>query len=241
MSARLAVSRRFARLEKQGASRVGKLKTSVILADDHRILREGLRTIISSEPSLEIVGETENGRETVNLVRRTEPDIVIMDVSMPDLNGIDATQRIIDLGLTTRVLALSGHSDEHFVKGMLQAGASGYLLKECAGEELVLALRTIAQGRVYVSPSVASLMVNDYVANLDGGLSGEKPALSSREREVLQLIAEGHGTSQIAESLHLSVKTVESHRKNVMDKLGIRNVAGLTKYAIREGITSLDN
>ncbi|MCG8413162.1 MAG: response regulator transcription factor [Pseudomonadales bacterium] len=212
----------------------------VILADDHRIVREGLIAMLSADPGIEVVGECGNGRDTIALARKLQPDLIVMDVSMPDLNGIDATRRIVEMGSNIKVVALSSHSDEQFVKGMLQAGASGYLLKECAGKELVLAIRTVKRGRVYVSPEVAGVIVNDYVSILSGDVKPQSPALSSREREVLQLIAEGQSTSQIGEQLHLSVKTVESHRKRIMDKLEIRNVAGLTKYAIREGITSLD-
>jgi two-component system response regulator NreC len=217
------------------------MHVKVVLADDHRIVREGLKAILASEPDFEIAGEASNGRETVTLARKIEPDVIVMDVSMPDLNGIDATQRIMDMGLGCRILALSGHAEEQFVKGMLQAGAVGYLLKECAGEELTLALHTVNRGRIYVSPDIASVVVNDYVALLTGDVTAEGPVLSTREREVLQLIAEGGTTAHIAENLNVSVKTVESHRKHIMDKLDIRNVAGLTKYAIREGISSLDS
>ncbi len=213
----------------------------VILADDHRIVREGLVAMLAADPGIEVVGECGNGRDTITMARKLQPDLIVMDVSMPDLNGIDATRRIVEMRNNIKVVALSSHSDERLVKGMLQAGASGYLLKECAGKELILAIRTIRRGKVYVSPEVAGVIVNDYVSMLSGDAKPESAVLSSREREVLQLIAEGQSTSQIGERLHLSVKTVESHRKRIMDKLGIRNVAGLTKYAIREGITSLDD
>lgn len=212
----------------------------VILADDHTIVREGLRAILASEKDVEIIGEASNGSDTVKLARKIEPDVIVMDVSMPDLNGIDATQRILDLGLSCKILALSGHAEENFVKGMLKAGASGYLLKECAGEELALALHKVSLGHVYVSPGIAGIIMNDYVAHLTGDVTAEAPTLSSREREVVQLIAEGRSTAKIAEHLNLSVKTVESHRKRIMDKLKINNIAGLTKYAIREGITSIE-
>ncbi len=214
----------------------------VILADDHRILREGLRSVLEAESNIEVVAEAQNGRETVKLVRRLEPDIVVMDVAMPDLNGVDATAKIRGAGLSTKVLALSMHSDGQYVRGMLKAGASGYLLKDCAGEELAAAIRTVMGNRVYVSPDIAGVIVGDYVQHLSGEATpGGSPALSTREREVLQLIAEGKSTAQIAEQIHVSVKTVETHRKRLMDKLEIRNVAELTKYAIREGITSLDH
>ena len=186
------------------------MTVQVILADDHRIVREGLIAMLSADPGIEVVGECGNGRDTIALARKLQPDLIVMDVSMPDLNGIDATRRIVEMGSNIKVVALSSHSDEQFVKGMLQAGASGYLLKECAGKELVLAIRTVKRGRVYVSPEVAGVIVNDYVSILSGGVKPQSPALSSREREVLQLIAEGQSTSQIGEQLHLSVKTVES-------------------------------
>lgn len=227
--------------EKASFGACKNMTVQVILADDHRIVREGLVAMLATDTGIEVVGECGNGRDTITMARKLRPDLIVMDVSMPDLNGIDATRRIVELGNDTKVLALSSHSDEQFVKGMLQAGASGYLLKECAGKELVLAIRTIKRGRVYVSPEVAGLIVNDYVSRLSGDVVRESPVLTSREREVLQLIAEGRSTNQIGEQLHLSVKTVESHRKRIMDKLEIRNIAGLTKYAIKEGITSLDN
>ena len=212
----------------------------VILADDHRIVREGLRSVLEGESAVEVVGETDNGRDTVAMAKELEPDIVIMDISMPDLNGVDATRKIVELGLPSRVLGLSAHTDEKFIKGMLVAGASGYLLKDCAGEELLLAIQTLVQGGVYVSPAVADLVVSDFRAHVSGTAVTDEELLSLREREVLQLIAEGKTTAAIAEALHVSVKTIETHRKNVMDKVGVRNVAGLTKYAIRIGLTNLE-
>jgi DNA-binding NarL/FixJ family response regulator len=163
-----------------------------------------------------------------------------MDVAMPDLNGIDATRRITEAEPNARVLALSMHSDGRYVRGMLQAGARGYILKDCAAEELTRAIRTVMANQVYVSPGVTGTIVNDYVRQLSTSDADEPATLSRREREVLQLLAEGGSTAQIAERLHLSVKTVETHRKRIMDKLGLRSIAELTKYAIREGITALD-
>ena len=213
----------------------------VVLADDHRILREGLRSILEVEGDIEIVGEADNGRDTVKLVRQLEPEVVIMDVAMPDLNGVDATVQIKNADVESRILALSMHGDGQYVRGMLQAGASGYILKDCASEELATAIRTVMKGRVYVSPDVAGTIVGDYVQHLSGEVTATAPTLSSREREVLQLIAEGRSTADIAELIHVSVKTVETHRKRLMDKLELRSVAELTKYAIREGITSLND
>lgn len=214
--------------------------TRVIIADDHKILREGLRTVLEDGTGIEVIGESNNGWDTVRLVKQLEPDVVIMDVAMPDLNGIDATRQIRAAGVTAKVLALSMHSDSRYVKGMLQAGASGYMLKDCAAEELILAIRTVVADRVYVSPGIAGVIVKDYVQHLSGETSADGPALTAREREVLQLVAEGRSTAEIAGRMHVSVKTVETHRKRLMDKLNLHSVAALTKYAIREGITSLD-
>ncbi|TFH50304.1 MAG: response regulator transcription factor [Lysobacterales bacterium] len=213
--------------------------TTVLLADDHKILRQGLRTLLEQEEDIEIVGEADNGRLSVKLAGELAPDVVIMDVAMPDLNGIDATRRIMETEPRTRVLALSMHSDGRYVKGMLQAGASGYILKDCAAEELTRAIRTVMADQVYVSPGVTGTIVDDYLRQLSA--SAEEPAtLTHREREVLQLLAEGGSTAFIASELHLSVKTIETHRKRIMDKLRSRSIAELTKYAIREGITTLD-
>ena len=212
--------------------------TRVLLADDHKILRQGLRTRLEQEKDIQIVGEADNGRSSVKLTGELAPDVVIMDVAMPDLNGIDATRRITEADPRTRVLALSMHSDGRYVKGMLQAGARGYILKDCAAEELTHAIRTVMAGQVYVSPGVTGTIVNDYVRQLT---AADEPAiLTRREREVLQLLAEGGSTANIAAGLHLSVKTIETHRKRIMDKLDLRSIAELTKYAIREGITTVD-
>ncbi len=212
--------------------------TRVLLADDHKILRQGLRTLLEQEKDIQIVGEADNGRSSVKLTGELAPDVVIMDVAMPDLNGIDATRRIAKAEPRTRVLALSMHSDGRYVKGMLQAGARGYILKDCAAEELTHAIRTVMAGRIYVSPGVTGTIVNDYVRQLTA--ADEPTTLTRREREVLQLLAEGGSTANIAAGLHLSVKTIEPHRKRIMDKLGLRSIAELTKYAIREGITTVD-
>ncbi len=212
--------------------------TRVLLADDHKILRQGLRTLLEQEKEIQVVGEADNGRSSVKLTGELAPDVVIMDVAMPDLNGIDATRRITEVEPRTRVLALSMHSDGRYVKGMLQAGARGYILKDCAAEELTHAIRTVMAGQIYVSPGVTGAIVNDYVRQLSA--VDEPATLTRREREVLQLLAEGGSTANIAAGLHLSVKTIETHRKRIMDKLGLRSIAELTKYAIREGITTVD-
>ena len=212
----------------------------VLLADDHNILRAGLKSLLETASNIEVVGEADNGRDTAALVRQLDVDIVVMDVAMPDMNGVDATSKIVKLAPDVRVLALSGHNEGVYVKGMLEAGAKGYLLKDAATTELITALNAIAKGRVYVSPSVTDTLVGDYLQRLKGEIGPDSQTLSLREREVLQLVAEGKSSVQIATTLHLSERTIETHRKRIMDKLGMRSIAELTKYAIREGLTSLD-
>lgn len=211
----------------------------VLIADDHQIVRQGLRTLLEKEPDLEVVAEAENGRSTVRLVRERHPEVVIMDVAMPDLNGIEATRQIISEMPKVKVIALSMYADRRFVSNMLKAGASGYLLKDCASEELVRAIRVVLAHKTFLSPGVADIVVKDYVQTPMGPEASVFNVLSNREREVLQLMAEGKSTNQIAELLHVSVKTVETHRQQMMQKLKIHSVAELTKYAIREGLTTL--
>ncbi len=212
------------------------MKLRVILADDHAMLREGLRSLLQASDDFDVVGETGDGRDAVALARELEPDVVVMDVSMPGLNGIDATRRITRLLPEARVLALSSHGDGSYVKGMLEAGARGYLVKEAAADELKSALETIMRGRVYVSPGIADGRAEGCLQGDDGRAPR---ALSTREREVLQLVAEGKTSVEIAAVLQLSRRTVETHRRRIMDKLEIRSVAGLTRCAIRAGITPL--
>lgn len=211
---------------------------TVLIADDHRIVREGLKALLSSA-DIETIAEAADGWETIEQTRRLVPDVVVMDVSMPGLNGVDATRRIVKLGVPSRVLALSAHGSEQYIRDMLQAGAAGYLLKDSAADELIIAIRAIVAGQLYVSPLITGTVVADYLNQLQG-TNGAAPALlTGREREVLQMIAEGLSTAAIAERLNLSVKTVETHRQRIMTKLDIRTIAGLTKYSIRAGITSL--
>lgn len=211
----------------------------VILADDHNILRAGLKSLLNSTAEIDVVAEANNGRETLALARELEPDIIVMDVAMPDMNGVDATRKLTRLFPQIRVLALSSHNDGAYVKGMLEAGARGYLLKDAAPDELLSALETVYRGRIYVSATVTDTLVGDYLKRVKGNIGPDSQILSPREREVLQLVAEGRTSAQIAAALHLSDRTIETHRKRIMDKLGIRSIAELTKYAIREGITSL--
>jgi two-component system response regulator NreC len=214
------------------------MSIKIILAEDHKITREGLVNMLEDQPGMEVVGEAGNGREAIRLARELSPDLVIMDVTMPDLNGIDATRIITSTPKDTKVIALSMYSDKQFVQGMMQAGASGYLLKDCTFDELVYAIRAVFQGDTYLSPGIAGIVVEDYVSKLSRSASSASGVLTRREREVLQLISEGKSTKHIASKLAISIKTVETHRRQMMGKIGIRTVAGLTKYAIREGLTS---
>lgn len=212
----------------------------IIIADDHQIVRQGLSTLLAKEPDMEVVAEAENGRKVVQMAKELSPHIVIMDVNMPDLNGIEATRQILHASPAVKVIALSMHTDRRFVVNMLKAGACGYLLKDCAFEELAHAIRLVMANKTYLSPGVSDIVIKDYVRGLSTPGSSAFSVLTAREREVLQLMAEGKTTSQIAEHLHISVKTVETHRQQVMHKLGIHSIAELTKYAIREGLTSLE-
>ncbi len=213
----------------------------ILIADDHQIVREGLRNLLEREPDMRVVAEADDGRATVRMVREISPEVVIMDVAMPDLNGIEATRQILAEFPKIKVIALSMYADQRFVLNMLKAGASGYLLKDCAFEELARAIRLVMSHKTYLSPGVTDIVVKDYTS---GGNSSGQPSvfstLSPREREVLQLMAEGKSTSQIAGLLHVSVKTIETHRQQVMHKLDIHSVAELTKYALREGLTFLE-
>jgi DNA-binding NarL/FixJ family response regulator len=213
----------------------------ILLADDHKIVRDGLRALLENQPGVAVVAEADNGRATVSLTRDLLPDLVIMDIGMPDLNGIDATRQIVSEFPGVRVIALSMHSDRRFVVQMFRAGASGYLLKDCAFEELARAVRAVLKNQIYLSPAVAGPVMEDYIQHLASAVKGESCALSPREREVLQLLAEGKSTREMASLLCVSVKTVETHRQQIMGKLNIHNVAELIKYAIREGLTSLES
>lgn len=212
---------------------------TVLLADDHEIVREGLRAMLQTQDDIKVIGEAENGRQILKMTRQKKPDLVIMDIGMPELNGIDATKAICEEFTGVRVIALSMHSDKRFVLGMLKAGASGYLLKECAFQELITAVKSVFSGGIYISPKIAMHLVSDYVHLSDNALPSGIKVLSGREREVLQLIAEGKATKEIASTLNISIKTVETRRKGIMDKLEIRNIADLVKFAIREGLTEV--
>lgn len=213
------------------------MSVKIIIADDHKIMRDGLRNMLEKESGLEVVAEAKNGREAIQLTEHLRPDIVIMDISMDDLNGMDATRTIVGKGWGTKVIALSMHADKRFVAGMFEAGAMAYLLKDCAYNELVQAIRQTVSGRTYLCSMISGVVIRDYIQRMR---KSEASLLSPREKEILQLLAEGSTTKRIADQLKVSVKTVETHRQHVMEKLNIFSIAELTKYAIKEGITSLD-
>ena len=212
----------------------------VLLADDHKIIRQGLRALLEKQQDIEVVAEAEDGRSAVRLAAETAPDVVIMDVTMPDLNGAEATKQILSKSPDIKVVALSMHSDSLFVTEMLKSGAVGYLLKDCAFEELAKAIRTVIDNKNYLSPAISGVVLEDYIQRLSRTGFSSPDVLSDREREVLQLMAEGYSTKKIAQKLHISVKTVETHRRQMMSKLDIHTIAELTKYAIRKGLTSLE-
>jgi len=218
------------------------MKTSILLVDDHELMRNGLRTLLERESDLVVVADAKNGKQAIEMVQKHKPDIVVMDVTMPDMSGITATTRITELFEGTRVLALSMHPAGNIVEEMFNAGAVGYLTKNCAAGELVEAIRIINQGKIYLSPEIN--LKNDHggpVFSKESGTDYRKiELLSPRESEVLQLVAEGKPTKLIAYDLCISEKTVGAHRQNIMSKLGLRSVAELTKFAIREGLTPLD-
>jgi DNA-binding NarL/FixJ family response regulator len=220
----------------------------IVLCDDHRMMRDGLRAILEKE-GFEVTGEAATGREALALASRLRPDLVVMDISMPDLNGIDATRKLLARHPGLKVVALSMNADRRYVTAMFGAGAVGYLVKSSASEELIQAIRAVCSNLKYVSPAIAGNLVDDFVtyacaAQLPSNASsarstGGKP-LSPREREVLQLLAEGKSSKDIAAQLNVAATTVETHRRQIMDKLQLRTIAELTKYAVREGLTTLE-
>jgi len=216
------------------------MSTRVLLVDDHAIIREGLRSLLEKQPDMEVVADADDGRKAIELVRELAPDIVIMDVTMPGLNGIEATRLIAAELPDVKIVALSIHSQRRFVADMLSAGAVGYILKECLFDELLQAIGVVANGGRYLSPKIAEVVVDDYVKHLSNISDSPLSALTGREREVLQLVAEGKSTKEIALELHVSTKTIEANRRQIMDKLGVNSVAELTKYAVREGLTTLE-
>lgn len=215
------------------------MSTRILLADDHHLMREGLRSVIEQDLRMHVVGQAGNGMEAVELTAALHPDVVIMDVHMPLRNGIEATREIKSLDGEARVIALSMHREQQFVSDMFRAGADGYLLKHCVVDELEAAIQTVLTGRKYLSTDLTNLVIDDYVRRLDADAIAHDEGLTAKERQVLQLIAEGNATKEIAALLHVSVSTVETHRQHLLAKLRVRSVAELTKTAIRMGLTGV--
>jgi DNA-binding NarL/FixJ family response regulator len=204
---------------------------TLIIADDHKIVQHGISQTLNREPAFTVLAQADTGKAVVSLAAKHNPDLVLMDISMPGINGMEATRRILAANPAIRVLALSMHTEKIYVRGMLDAGACGYILKSCSYTELVTALKTVLDGHIYLSPEVTHLLIAD--------ASGRLSLLSGREKQVLTLIAEGRTTREIAETLYLSGRTIDIHRKNIKEKLDIHSIAGLTKYAVAKGLTSL--
>lgn len=217
---------------------------TLLVADDHTIVRRGLITLLSLHERMKVVGEAEDGRVALELATRLEPDVVLMDISMPGLNGLEATRQIKKQLPHVKILILTAHDNEEYVLEVIQSGANGYLLKNCAAEDLYNAILSIHSGHAFFSPSVSRILVDDYLKSTKSDGSGttpsrNEPRLTAREREVLQLVAEGETHQQIAEILHISVRTVDTHCNNIMKKLDIHDTAGLVTYAIKNGILIL--
>ncbi len=217
------------------------MRTRILLADDHQIMRQGLIALLGKHPSMQVIAEAENGIQTLEIARREKPDVIIMDIAMPDINGIEVTRQLKAELADIKIIALSMHADRRFVTEILKAGASGYVLKQSAFEDLVTAIKAVMMNRKFLSADILDAVVDDYVSQLSKTDYEAYRQLSDRERQVLQLLAEGNSTKEIAYKLRVSVKTVESHRQNIMTKLGIHSLPGLTKFAIREGLTSLES
>ena len=216
------------------------MPVKILLGDDHIMVRDGLKFLLKQIPDLEVVGEADNGRDIVRLSQKFSPDIVIMDIAMPELNGIEATRQILNENPEVKVIALSMHSSRRMVEEMIQAGAVGYVLKNSAFEELAEAVRNVRSNRAYISPSITAIVL-EKIARPGSGEPTPSSVLSPREREVLQMLSEGKSTKEISAAINVSPSTVETHRRKIMQKLNIKTLPELTKFAIREGITSVDS
>jgi DNA-binding NarL/FixJ family response regulator len=216
------------------------MQMKILVADDHGVMREGLKALIDNQPGMEVIGEAEDGQKVVQLAMQLSPDLIIMDISMPNLNGVEATRIILNENPNIRIIALSVHSDKRFVIEMLKAGVSGYVLKSSLFDEVLRAIQTVGGGDYYLSPKITDVVMDDYKYYMATLHKSSEVRLTPRERQVIQLLTEGKSTKEIALCLHVSPKTVDSNRREVMNKLGIFSVAELTKYAIREGLTSAE-
>ncbi|MBI3194036.1 MAG: response regulator transcription factor [Ignavibacteriae bacterium] len=211
---------------------------NILLADDHAMMRDGLKSILENDLHMHVIAQAENGRNAVAMALLHKPDVIVMDITMPDLNGIEATRQILAEQPASKIIALSMHTEKHFITDMLEAGASAYILKQNAADELEHALNAILSNRIYISPRISDIVIKDYVRRVQEQKEHSNP-LTPKEREVLQLLAEGKASKEIAHILGSSVNTIETHRKHIMEKLKLYTIAELTKYAIREGLTQL--
>lgn len=211
------------------------MKIKILLVDDHQILRDGIRNVIERNTTMEVIAEAKDGREAIKLCKQLKPNVVIMDIAMEGLNGVEATTKIVQENPEIKIIALSMHSNKRFVLGMFKAGAYGYLLKDCDSEELIKAIKTVAINQKYIAQNISAVILSEFISGQQ-----EEENLTSREKEILQLIAEGKSSKDIGDILFLSSKTVDSHRKNIMDKLELHSLPELTKYAIKIGLITLD-
>ena len=215
-------------------------KTTVLVADDHTILRQGIKSLLANEEEIEVIGEAKNGREALTIIEETLPDVILMDIAMPGLNGLEATRRIKKKFPRMKVLVLTMYTNEEYIFQILNAGANGYLVKETAFQDLISAIKAVYKNEAFMSPSISKKVINSYIKRAQNDEKETCEILTTREREILQLIAEGNSSKKIAELLFISPKTVETHRTHIMDKLNIHNRTGLVKYAIRKGIVDVD-
>ena len=217
---------------------MGKIK--VLVADDHTILRQGIKSLLANEEEIEVIGEAKNGREALTIIEETLPDVILMDIAMPGLNGLEATRRIKKKFPRMKVLVLTMYTNEEYIFQILNAGANGYLVKETAFQDLISAIKAVYKNEAFMSPSISKKVINSYIKRAQNDEKQTCEILTTREREILQLIVEGNSSKKIAEILFISPKTVETHRTHIMDKLNIHNRTGLVKYAIRKGIVDVD-
>jgi len=214
------------------------MRIKIVIADDHQLFREGLANLLSNDKDIEIVAQAGNGIDTIDKIMEQEPDVVLMDISMPEMDGIEATQRIVAVKPGIKIIALSMHAEKQYIKGMFEAGASGYLFKNCSYDELIKALHTVSSGEKYLSKKITEIMIQDYLGK-EENVTVFTAELTERESEILKLIAEGHSVSEISERLFVSVKTIGTHKQHILEKLNLKTTTDLVKYAIRKGIIML--